>query len=167
MSLATPTRKMPTPESVREFFADLLGKTITVDVRADVDVDDGEVWLSSLLVDEAGRVAGAIIADLRLGSSAGAALSMVHRSVAEASIAEGQLAEALFEKFHEIADIMAALLNSPSVPRLTIRELTPGVPDEVRNLVMRAGQRCSFDLSIIDYGRGCLALYAAEPARQR
>lgn len=163
MPLATPTRRMPAPEAVRDFFGDLLGKGVSADKRAEIDLEDEDsehVWLSGVFVEDDGTVGGACIADLPLASYAGAALAMVPKPVADESIQQGELAEGLAENFHEVANILTALLNGPSVPHLKIRDLTPGVPDDVRDLVIKAAGRRSYNLTITDYGQGTLALYA-------
>lgn len=161
MPLATPTRRMPAPESVRDFLGDLLGKGVSVDKRAEIELDDDEVvWFSGIFVEDDGSVGGACIADLQLASYTGAALAMIPKPVAEDAIKAGELAEGLFDNYHEVANIMTALLNGASVPHLKIRELVPGIPDEIRDLVIRAAGRRSFDLTITDYGSGRLALYA-------
>lgn len=163
MPLATPTRRMPPPEAVRDFFGDLLGKGVSVDKRAEIDLSDGDdehVWLSGVFIEDDGTIGGACVADLALASYAGAALAMVPKPVAEESIKKGELSEGLAENFHEIANILTALINGASVPHLKIRDLVPGVPDEVRDLVIRAAGRRFFDLTITDYGPGLLALYA-------
>ena len=163
MPLATPTRRMPAPEVVRDFFGDLIGKGVSVDKRDEIDLDDDDderVWMSGVFVEDDGTVGGAIVADLALASYGGAALAMVPKPVADESIKDGELSEGLAENFYEVANILTAMLNGPSVPHLKIRELVPGVPDDVRDLIIRAAGRRSFDLTITDYGPGVLALYA-------
>lgn len=161
MSLATPTRRMPTPEAVRDFFSDLLGKGVSVDRRPEVELDDGaHSWISGVFVEDDGSVGGACVADLSLASYAGAALAMVPKPIAEESITAGELAEGLTENFHEVANILTALLNGASVPHLKISALEPGVPDEVRDLVVRAAGRRTYEMHISDYGSGLLTLYA-------
>lgn len=161
MPLATPTRRMPTPEAVSDFLGDLVGKPIAADKRAEIDLDDADRrWWSALFVEDDGAVGGACVADLALCSYAGAALAMIPKPVADESIAGGELSETLHENFHEVANILTALLNGPSVPHLKIHELVPGVPDVVRDLVLRAAGRRAFDVRITDYGSGIIALYA-------
>lgn len=161
MPLATPTRRMPAPEAVSEFLGDLLGKATVAGKRAEIDVDDEDrSWWSGVFVEDDGSVGGVCIADVQLCSYAGAALAMIPKPVAEEAIAAGELPETLHENFHEVANILTALLNGPSVPHLKIRDLVPGVPDDVRDLVVRAAGRRAFDLRITDYGSGILALYA-------
>ena len=161
MPLATPTRRMPAPEALSDFLGDLVGKPIAADKRAEIDLDDPDrQWWSAVFVEDDGSVGGACIADLALCSYAGAALAMIPKPVAEEAITAGELPESLRENFHEVANILTALLNGPSVPHLKIRDLVPGTPDEVRDLVLRAAGRRSFDLRITDYGSGIIALYA-------
>ena len=90
----------------------------------------------------------------------GAALAMIPKPVAEESITAGELEEGLHENFHEVANIATALVNGPSVPHLKIRELVTGIPDEVRDLMLRAAGRRTYEVLIPDYGEGKLALYA-------
>lgn len=159
MTLATPTRRMPRPVAVGDFLQDLLGKATTVDKRDELDLDNGD-YVSGVFVEDDGTVGGACITDISLASFAGAALAMIPPAVAMESINRGELDEGLRENFHEVANISTALLNGPSVPHLKIKELVPGITDEVRDLVIKAAGRSTFNVTIADYGGGALALYA-------
>lgn len=164
MPLATPTRRMPMPEDVRTFFDDLLGKQTVVDQRAEIDLgdeDDETVWLAGVFIENDGSVGGACVTNLELAAFAGAALAMIPKPVAEESIKAGELEEGLRENFHEVANIATALLNGPSVPHLKIRDFVAGVPDEVRDLVVRAAGRRTYNVLIPDYGEGVFAFYAS------
>jgi len=161
MPLATPTRRMPVPEEIREFFGDLLGKGVSVEKRAEFDFNDENlVAVSAVFVEDDGTVGGACVADLPLSAYAGAALAMVPKPVAEESVKAGGLEDSLKDNYHEVANILTAVLNGPSVPHLKIRELSEGVPDEIKDLVVKAAGRRTFDVTITDYGSGQLALYA-------
>jgi hypothetical protein len=152
---------MPTPESVRSLFGDLLGKGVALDGRAEPDLDDEETaWMSAIFVEDDGAVGGACLVDLALGAYAGAALAMVPKPVAEEAIKAGELDSSLEENLYEVTNIASALLNGPSHPHLKLSTLERGVPDEVRDLVLKAAGRRTFDMTISDYGTGVVAFYA-------
>ena len=163
MPLATPTRPMPQPEQLREFLSDLLGQAVTVERLTDeLDVTDPEASLvTSVFLDDHAAIAGACIAELPFAAAAGAALAMIPKPVADAAIAERALRDNLRDNFYEVANIATSLLNGPSVAHLQISELVDGVPDPVRDLVVRAAGRRTFVVNLGDYGSGRLALYAA------
>lgn len=159
MPLGTPARRMPIPEAVRDFLGDLLGKPVSVTKRpvADFDLDE-QVWLTGRFVDDAGVLIGACVADLSLAANAGAALAMISAQVAKEAVAAGVLADNLRENFYEVVNIVSALLNGPSVPHLRLGELVDGVPADVVELAARAAGRKHYDVTIVGYDGGVLAL---------
>lgn len=162
MALATPLRRMPVPERVGEFLTDLVGRSVIAEKRDELDFDaDDAVYLSAVYVDDNGEVAGACVADLAFAAHSGAALAMIPKPVAVESIAAGELSETLAENFHEVANIVTALLNGPSSAHLKMRDIAADVPEEVRALVLRAAGRRQYTVTVNDYGSGSFALYAA------
>ena len=120
--------------------------------------DRGELWETAK---DDGTLGGACIADLSLAASAGAALAMMPTVVAKESVDAGELSEGLRDNFYEVANILSRLLNGPSVPHLRISELTPGVPDHVLELKGKAAGLKHYDVTIVDYAGGSMALLAA------
>lgn len=163
MPLATPTRRMPIPEAVRDFFTDLLGKSCAVEKRPEIDFDDPDddtVYVAGSFVEDDGRLGGACIASLSMAAYCGAALAMIPSAAAEDSITAGELDDGLTENFYEVANIVTALLNSPTVPHLKITTLDPGIPDPIRELLVTAAGRRCYSVTIDEYGTGTLALFA-------
>lgn len=162
MPLVTPLRRMPIPERVGEFLTDLVGRSVIAENRNELDFDaDDTAFHSAVYVDDDGRVAGACVSDLGFAAYSGAALAMIPKPVAAESIAAGELNETLTENFHEVANIVTALLNGPSNAHLKMRDVVVGVPQEVRDLVLRAAGRRQYTVTVNDYGSGSFALYAA------
>lgn len=163
MPLATPARPMPLPEQLRDFLTDLLGQAAAVDkARREIDINDADVIVvTGVFRDDDGAVAGACVADLAFAARTGAALAMIPKPVADEAIETGVLVDNLRDNFYEIANIATSLLNGPSVPHLKITELADGVPDEVRDLLVRAAGRRTYHVTLGDYGSGTFALYAA------
>lgn len=160
MALATPTRRMPIPEQVRDFFGDLFGKGVSVERAGELELDEDTPYVTGLFVEDGGDLGGVCIADIPFASYAGAALAMIPKPVAEEAIKAGELSESLNENFYEIANITTALLNGPAVPHLKITELVSGVPADAKDLVIKAAGRRHYKVTVTDYGSGSLALYA-------
>jgi len=162
MPLATPTRPMPLPEQLRDFLTDLLGQAAAVDKAKQelaIGEDDPTVY-TGVFVDDEGHVIGACLADLAFAARAGAALAMIPKPVADDALKQGALVDNLRENYYEVANIATSLLNGPSVPHLKLTELVDGVPDEVRDLIVRAAGRRTYSVTLGDYGSGTFALYA-------
>lgn len=152
---------MPDALQAKDFFADLLGKDVVAEAIADFDLTDETLNpVCGLFVEESGELSGLCIADLAWASYSGAGLAMIPLPVAEETIESGVLAGTLRENFYEVANIITALLNGPSVAHLKISELVDGVPPEARDLVIKASGRRSFRCTLPEYGSGTIALYA-------
>jgi hypothetical protein len=160
MTLATPTRKMPSATHVQEFFADLLGRAVTASPVKETELSDGGAWVTGIFIEDDGTVGGASVMDLPLAAHAGASLAMIPSNVAAEAIKEGALSETLSENVGEVANIATGLLNGQIFPHLRMRELVDGVPDEVRDLLIKASGRRDLDMTIDDYGSGTLVLLA-------
>ena len=151
---------MPLPERLRDFLGDLFGQAVAVDKAKEFDFADEDLSLyTGVFVDDTGAVAGACVADLAFVARSGAALAMIPRPVADEAISKGALEDNLRENFYEVANIATGLLNGPSVPHIKISELVEGVPDAVRDLLLRAAGRRSYSIALGDYGNGTFALF--------
>ncbi len=162
MALGTPARRMPIPEDVRDFLGDLLGKAVSVSKQpvsdlAEIDLTD-EKWLTGLYMNKKDLLIGACIAELTLAANAGAALAMISQQVAKEAVESGELGENLRDNFHEVVDIVSALLNGPSVPHLRLTELVDGIPDEVIELSRCANGNKRYGVTIVGYQGGTLGL---------
>lgn len=162
MPLATPTRPMPLPEQLRDFLTELLGQAVAADkAKRELDLGDEDVrLLTGVFLDDTGAVAGACLADVAFAARTGAALAMIPKPVADEAVKQGAVADNLRDNFYEVANIATSLLNGPSVPHLRLAELADGVPDAVRDLLVRAAGRRTFSVTVGDYGSGTFALYA-------
>lgn len=162
MPLGTPARRMPIPEDVRDFLGDLLGKSVSVTKAAVRDLGeidlDAERWFTGLYVSDKNALIGACVADLRLAANTGAALAMIAEQVAKEAVTSGELPDNLRENFYEVANIVSALLNGPSVPHLRLTELVDGIPEDVVALSRRASGNKRYDVTIDGYDGGTLTL---------
>lgn len=165
MPLGTPARRMPIPEEVSDFLADLLGAAVAAEkVSKSEPLRDPEECVTALYVEDDGRLGGACVADLPFAATAGAALAMMPKAVVDDALKAGELIESLRENFFEVVNILTALLAGPSVPHLRLDRLEDGIPDEVREMFAEAPGKRQYNVSVIGYPGGRMALMAASPA---
>jgi hypothetical protein len=161
MPLGVPVRKMPSPTELGEFLTDLLGKQVTASVLdAELSVDDAASLMCGVLVDEDGNVGGACIADHAGAAYAGAALAMIAKPVADEAITAGELTATLTDNFSEVVNILTGIVNTPIHTHLRMSGVEAGVPDTVRDLLIKAAGRSTYQVEIPDYGTGRVALFA-------
>lgn len=161
MPLAIPTRRMPASAEIGTFFGELLGRTVTVTDAKPHDLKSKDThWYTGVFIEDDDRVSGAFITDLALACRAGASLARIPKPVAEEAITAGELTESLQENVSEVANIASALLNGPGFPHLRMRDYVDGIPDEVRDLIVKASGRRYLEVSIDEYGTGSLVLLA-------
>lgn len=161
MALAIPTRKMPTAVEIGTFLGDIIGRTVEATGVEPIDFATAdEVWFTGVFIEDDDTVSGAYITDLPMAAYAGASLAMIPKPVADDAVGSGELPESLRENVAEVANIASALLNSPVFPHLRMRDFVDGVPDEVRDLILKANGRRDIELTVDDYGGGRIALLA-------
>lgn len=161
MPLATPTRRMPRPEFLRDHLTNLIGKNAVVKEREPIDVNDPDaVMYTVTLVDPDEAAAGIMLADLAFASYAGACLVLIPKGAADDAVEAGELSESLLDNFSEVANVMTGLLNGPITSHLKVGGVSAGVDEATKSLVLRAAGRKFFDIDIPEYGAGVLAMYA-------
>ncbi len=161
MPLGAPVRRMPTAAQLGEFLTDLLGKQVTASAQdSELGIDDPNVLQSGVLVDEDGNVGGACLADNAAAAYAGAALAMIAKPVADEAIKAGELTATLTDNFSEVVNILTGIVNTPIHSHLRMSGVDAGVPDTVRDLLIKAAGRATFAIEIADYGTGRIALFA-------
>jgi hypothetical protein len=161
MPLATPSRPMPAAETLSHFLGLLLGQFVAVTKTKELNLPQrGHELLTGVFVDDDGEIGGACVCDIDFAARAGAALAMIPAAAADEAIAANTLGDSLRENYYEVANIATRLVNGPSVPHVKITELVDGVPDAVRDLLMSAVRRCTYQVQLDGYGPGTISLYA-------
>lgn len=159
--LGAPVRRMPTGTQLGDFLTDLLGKQVTATAETtELGTDDPTGLFCGVLVDEEGHVGGACIADSAAAAYAGASLAMIAKPVADEAIAAGELNTTLIDNFSEVVNILTGIVNTPIHAHLRMSGVEAGVPDSVRDLLIKASGRITFAIQIADYGTGRVALFA-------
>jgi hypothetical protein len=155
-------RRMPLPEHVRDTFKGLLGKPVAASKRAPAPFDVTErAYVTALYVNDDDELIGACVTELALAASAGAALALIPVVVAREAVKAGRLGGGLYENYYEVVNVVSAMLNGPELPHLRLFELVNGVPDKVVAMAEEAAGHRHYDVTIVGYDGGVLALIAA------
>lgn len=159
--MSTPL-SLPTPEAVQKLLAALVGKTIAVKRQKPPPKLDCPIV--STYVDREGTVLAIGVAELKLASSAAAALVMIPAGVAENDARLGKLSPDLLENYAEVANVSAALFNSAGEHRVRLGRLyqkSGELPPAVAALMKSSAQRLDLQLDIQGYFGGRLVLQLA------
>lgn len=154
---------LPIADDVRRLFADLLGRSVAVHDERFTAPDDRQGMVASYVTD-ADEVGTLAVLDLALTCRLGAALMLVPAAVANESVADGDLSPMLAENAHEVVNIAAGLLNSPTSPHLRLaRVFLPGdeLGAEEAALLAAPRVRRDFLVEIDGYGDGRLSFAAS------
>ncbi|MFP4311645.1 MAG: hypothetical protein ACLFS9_06640 [Nitriliruptoraceae bacterium] len=153
---------LPARASFRDLLRDLVGQSVTVRPGSPLTLTpDRPSYLAGYRFD-AGEAAAMAVADLTLAAAAGAAIGMMPPQETLAEVEEsGGLEGDLLEFFHEVVNVAARLLNSPSTPHVALKSLDP-VPGEVAEdlaeMATTPSVRHDWTVTIEGYGEGKLAL---------
>ncbi len=149
---------LPARASFRDLLRDLLGREVQVRPGLPQDLDaELPAYLAAYRFDE-GDVAALAVTDLRLSAAAAASIAAMPPEETWAQVKEaGALDEELTEFLHEVVNVSAKLLNSPSTPHVVIRDhlAVPGdVSEDIGELAIRPQVRQDWSVSIDGYGEG-------------
>jgi hypothetical protein len=155
MSMRCP---LPARASFRDLLRDLLGRDVQVRPGSPQELDPGQMsYLAAYRFDE-GDVAAIAVTDLRLSVAAAAAIAMLPADGCWATAQQrGELDEELTEFLHEVVNVSAKLLNSPTTPHVVLRDhlAVPGeVHDDVAELATAPQVRHDWQVAIDGYGEG-------------
>ncbi len=151
---------LPARASFRDLLRDLVMQPVTVRPGPALELsEDRPSYLAGYRFD-AGEAAAMAVADLTLAAAAGAAIGMMPPQETLAEVKEaGALEGDLLEFFHEVVNVAARLLNSPTTPHVVLRSLDP-VPGEVAedlaSIATTPSVRHDWTVTIEGYGEGKL-----------
>ena len=153
---------LPARASFRDLMRDLVGQPVTVRPGPPLELTpDRPSYLAGYRFD-AGDAAAMAVSDLTLAAAAGAAIGMMPpKESLEEVAAAGALEGDLLEFFHEVVNVAARLLNSPSTPHVVLRSLDP-VPGPIAadlvEIARTPSVRHDWTVTIQGYGEGRIAL---------
>ena len=158
--------RCPTPAraSYRDLLRDLLGHPVTVRPGTpQLLAEEREAYLACYRFDD-GSLASLAVTDLWLGAAMAASIAMMpFNEVREQVEDSGRLDEELLEFLHEVVNVSAKLLNSPSTPHVVLRDLSPvpgDVTEDVATMATTPERREDWLVAVEGYGEGVLTLLA-------
>jgi hypothetical protein len=148
---------LPDPHMIRDLFAGLLGKDVTVKIGTPGAAAGGTV---AVYATDEGTVAGLAVCDLALASNAGAALSLIPAGMAAESVRAGILADNLAENWREVLNVANQLFSSSGGHRVRLTDIGPAddPPPAAAKLLGSPRERLDVELQIAGYGSGKLSL---------
>ena len=150
---------LPVRASVRDLLTDLLSSKATVEIVQPQQLEGEDCAYASSYVRDDDSVAAACICDHGLAAAAGAAIGMVPAHEAEEERRKGLLEGDLEEFFHEVVNVFAKLLNSPTTPHVRLDRVYPvpgEVPADLAAVVTGPQGRADYRVTIEGYGSGRL-----------
>jgi hypothetical protein len=155
---------VPVRASVRDLLRDLLGCATKVkDAPAPQVLSTDKPALVAIYRRDDGSAAAACVSDQDFAARAGAAIAMMPLADAMPHDPAKGLDEDIAELFHEVVNVLAKLMNSPTSPHVTLREVLqlPGnVPADIAALVTGPGKRSDYRVDLDGFGEGTLTLLA-------
>ncbi len=159
MSMRCP---LPARASFRDLLRDLLGREVQVRPGTPQELDPELCsYLAAYRFDE-GDVAALVVTDLQLSTSAAASIAAMPPGETWSEVkAAGKLDEELTEFLHEVVNVSAKLMNSPTTPHVVLRDHLPvpgEVSEDVGELAANPQVRHDWLVSIEGYGNGMVTL---------
>lgn len=163
MTRPSAARRFPVPiqDEVLPILRDLLARGVAVGRTPVFDPREDPLALVAGYVTDDGDVSALCVVDGPFAVLAGSALVMVPAVAAKEQLAAGELDPFVVENVHEIANVVARLVNSNHTPHLAIHEVHPAageLPDRVVEILDRPVYRRDFVVTIEGYGEGRLGL---------
>ncbi len=150
------TSRLPSSMAVRELLERLLGREVET-VACPPPVSPTAVL--GLYVSERDRMSAVLTLDLPLAAYLGSSLALLPPGVAEAAIADGELAPDLAENVGELLNVLTATLNEHSGPhqRLYGSYLGAEAPADAAAHSKALGNRLDLAITVPGYGTGTLS----------
>lgn len=153
---------LPARASFRDLLRDLLGRSVQVRPGPAQQLQEGApAYLAAYRFDD-GTAAATAVSDFCLSAALAAAIAaMPPRETWEEIQAAGSLEGDLLEFLHEVVNVSAKLMNSPTTPHVVLRELAPvpgEVPADIAALATDPRVRHDWTVTVEGYGEGGITL---------
>lgn len=151
---------LPARASFRDLLRDLVMQPVTVRPGPPLELSSEQPSYLAGYRFDAGEAAAMAVADLTLAAAAGAAIGMMPPKETLAEVREaGALEGDPLEFFHEVVNVAARLLNSPTTPHVVLRSLDPipgDVAEDLAAIATTPAVRHDWTVTIEGYGEGRL-----------
>lgn len=156
---ATLVHALPDAGQVARMLSDLVGRSVTCKAGKPVAPAPRQPVAAARFVGADGRPVAALLLDLPMAASAGAALVMLPPVVAADAVKAGALGPNIAENLLEVLNVCAGLFNSPTTPRVRFADVVTGekLPDAVAALAKPGAARLDLEVAIPGYSGGRLS----------
>jgi len=148
---------LPVPKQIRDLFADLLDRDVTLTPAAPQAPGPGTPTTVAVYVDDYLRISAVMVLDLDLSAYAGAAIGLVPPAGADEAIEAGELTDVLKANLFEVLNIASSMFNAPNADHLRLHEVHPAgrtLSTQARAMALTLGRREDFHVDIAGYGAG-------------
>jgi len=153
---------MPDGSDVKGLLEMLFGRDVEVKPAAADELGRGR--FTAFYEDDAGDPAAVVACDTPFAAFAGGALSLIPAGGAKDAAKSGELPEMMVANLHEVMNVFSRLLmdnTSPHLKLIDVYEDGGDLPAGATSILGGAeAQAAGFDVSILDYGSGRVALHA-------
>lgn len=152
---------LPIPKQVKDLFADLLDRDVTLGPAAPLTPGPKVPATVATYVDDQLQVTGVICCDLPLSAWAGAAIGLVPPADAAAAIADGRLTDNLVANLYEVLNIAASMFNVDGATHVRLHSMHPAgapMPVDVQARALTLGRREDVVIDIAGFGSGRLSM---------
>lgn len=155
---------VPTEDSIKSVVGGLFDKELEFEAVPCAAWNRLEPVTMAIYASDDGKPLGIFLCDVGLAAHAAAALVLLPATKSAMCAEGGYIDDELLENFHEVANVASGLFNSPSTPRVALRDLLSPpveVPRDARPILIAPSARIQLEMSIEGYGKGRMTLLCA------
>jgi hypothetical protein len=155
---------LPSSKDVRDLFAELLGRPVTVSQADPVLVANLPSMLVSLYADDTLKLAAVVGMDLPLTIYTGAAIGLLPPGGAKDCVADAIVTSTVAENVREVCNILGSLFNRAGGSHLKLHQVfLPGEspPSDASAVLLALGRRADLTVDVGGYGSGRLSITLA------
>lgn len=151
--------QLPPPKEIRDTFADLIGRDVTVQVA---DPPTGDYTpVTAVFVHDDLSLASVVGFELVLAANLAAALGLVPPGGAEACVEDGELTPMLADNLTELCNVLASVYNRAGGRHVKLQKMhftNDPVPGDIAGYLKALGNRLDLDVTVPGYGTGKFSL---------
>lgn len=153
---------VPAPNAVAGLLEGLIGKKVTVRSGRPVVLSPNAPVAIATYVRDDGSVGAVCIFDMPLACAAGAALASIPPNVAEESVRDKKMSEAIYDNFKEVLNIASQIFCAPGGARVHSRNIYMAPPERVPSaaalVITKPIGRADLEISIPGYMAGTVTM---------
>ena len=148
---------------VQSFLGTLMGREIHATAGAPMQMDVGDVFMVGVYAFEKKSVVGALVIDLPLAASLGAALTMITPASVRSTVLTGKIGESMWDNLFEVFNISCQFFGGDRKGEVELHKVyrhPETLPLKVLQYLKNAKFRMNIDAEVEGYGPGQMGLFA-------